>query len=764
MQTKQAKVDKKQPNKRRAKPKLQVQGVSVINARRAPRDSTTAQIKFAQANETPKQAMVRKSNSTTGIDSRDPNTTTGTVANNLEITQENVLKVLVPIEFKTLAGIGISCLSMAYQQGFQAVCDAQAHPEYPYAAFLFITRFLENAIQSRNTGLTTVPNWMKVLYDILLPKRVPFEAGIMAYSWQYTPSTANYTWVQSMAPYSVNPARQTCFLYPSATLTDGWQQLTGDSQPNPDEDAQLIAYNALVTHMSSREGVSGTMWSLVDLNGESPFRRNISAFSWSEGLLGSGQGGAGYWGGVVYNESFIANPLFACFAAPQVSLQRSFRDAKLTAGDTIYLAKQLTSVSSYGELRTKRPLVARPVDFYFLAHTYFKILAEAFNQYYRDMSVVPEFGNFGISVQDALVLFRQCMMDCFASTQSAVQGIVYRTENNNTPQPVRPLVCGPGTCGTGSVQLQGPQFMVENIRLLQGRRTVPKAKSGKLIYSSPEYLLPVLVATPGQRLDPLNYTYVDRDGNTAQIFANYPASDYIELTTGTSSNNFLSLNYSPKLQLYLSIFNKVYAALSRYILGSATFDAELGINALQVISMARMVQTAPTLAHPEPRVVRGAIVLSKTTLQEGETTGLLDVISQQPFNKTAYDQVQANMIMPEYTVYTVPAPSGAVTTPIIRTRMGDAYCKHLTDEVANNLFTQSKGDFVRRYVSLCVAPFGTRENEINELFDEVTKHGQGGFLSELVSAFTPVVGQVVGGVTSGLVRGVMPMSRVGQRF
>jgi len=764
MQSKQAKPGKK-PGKPKAKKQPQAKGVSVINARRAPRDSTSAQTSFAAATETPKQAMVRKSNSTDGIDSRDPNTTTGTVANNLELTQENVLKVLVPIEFKTLAGIGISVLSMAYEQGFQAVCDTQGHPEYPYASFLFISKFLENAIQSKNTGLTKVPMWMKVLYDVLLPKRIRFEAGIMSYSWQYTPSPANYTWVQSMAPYSVTPARQTCFLYPSSTLTDGWQQLTGDSDPNPGEDAQLIAYNALVTHMSSREGVSGTMWELVDLSGVGPFRNNVSAFSWSEGLLGSGQGGAGYWRGVVYSESYIPNPLFACFSAPQASLQRSFRTAQVTAGDTIYLAKQLTSVSSIGELRTKRPLVARPIDFYFLANVYFKILAAAFQEYYRDNASTPQYQDMGMTIQDALVLFRQCMMDVFASTQSAVQGIVYRTENNNTPQPVRPLVAGPGTCGNGVVQLQGPQFMVENIRLLQGRRTVPKNKKGKLVFSSPEYLLPVLVATPGQRLNPLDYTYNDQQNNTIQIFGNYPTSDYIEMTTGTSSNNFLSLNYSPKLQLYLSIFNKVYATLQRYILGSATFDSELGINALQVISMSRMVQTEPTLAHPEPRVVRGSIVLSKTTLQEGEATGLLDVISQQPFNKTAYDQVQANMIMPEFNIYKVPDPSGAVTTAIIRTSMGDAYCKHLTDEVANNLFTQSKGDFVRRYVSLCVAPWGTRQNEVGELFEQVTKDGHGGFLSDLVGAFTPAVGQIVGGVASGFASGMMrPQGRVGNRF
>jgi hypothetical protein len=723
------------------------------NADITSRDSTASQRRFAQSEETVRQARVRANNSALGPDSRDPNTTTGVKASNIDTAQEMIQRADIPIDFKSLSGPAIAVLSDAYTQGFQSSMDEVGHPEYPYAAWVFLVKILENAVLGQNTNLTAGPRWLKFLYDALLPKKVPFKAGEVAYAWRYTPNDANYAAVQPLAPYAVNPQRQMNFLFSQSTSTDGWDNLGGNaSLPSPE--AQLAGYNALITHMSSRPGVSQYMWERIDFVKPSIFARNVSSFAFTSKLMGSGQGPTGYWLGAAYLEVPITNPLFCVFAGQSIA-DRGFNATRVVAGDSIYLGKRLCSADSDIELRNKTHLHAKPVDFYKLAHVLFRVVAAAFQQLYNDNSyggAKPV--DTGMSIQDAVVLLQQGLMGSFANTQSGVQGIIYRYENQNVSQPFRPFVVGPGTASVSNVQMTVPRFMLENVRALQGLKTMDRRnpRTKQVDPGSPQYHIPVLGAIPGYRLNPSDYTY--NNGTTdVPIFGVYPA-DYIELTTGASSGNFLSLNMSPKLQKLQGDWNLLMSTLARYMTGTGILDGELGIGALQMITLTRYSQYDDTLTHPEPVHVRGSLKIYKTKLRDGETVGFPLVSSQQPLSKSAWDQIQSTWIAPEFQVFPVEPPSGVVKGSTVRTYMGEPYAIHLNEITAGHAFAQSFDDLVAKYVSMCVVPWGTPPSDISVALKKLAEEGNGGFLMDLVHAFAPVAGQVAGGV----IRGVLPMN------
>jgi len=353
-------------------------------------------------------------------------------------------------------------------------------------------------------------------------------------------------------------------------------------------------------------------------------------------------------------------------------------------------------------------------------------------------------------------------MGAFSSTQSGVQGIVYRKENSNVPQPFRPFIAGPGTASLGNCQMQAPVLFVENIRMLQGRKTYFKNKKGDIDKSTPQYILPVLGDRPGIRLRISDYTYTVGE-NVVPIFSDYPASDYIELTTGASSNGFLALNSSPKLQELAALWNKNMAILSRYINGVATIDAEPGINALQLITSTRMTQYESNATHPQPVFTNGAHRILKTRLKDGTTVGYTSVSNQQPFNKSVYDALHSYLLTPEFQTFPVEPPSGVVSSNTTRTYFREPYCKHLNEISQGTAFAMSLDELIEKYISMCVVPWGTEKNEIAIILEQAVKDGQGSFLMDLVDAFGPVAG-VAGQIGGGLLKGaMMGMSKPGAR-
>jgi len=231
---------------------------------------------------------------------------------------------------------------------------------------------------------------------------------------------------------------------------------------------------------------------------------------------------------------------------------------------------------------------------------------------------------------------------------------------------------------------------------------------------SPTYIVPVLGGQPGVRLDYASYFYTDNDGNQVPIFGNYPA-EYIEMTTGTYSGGYLALNTSPKLQALIGRFNEVYASLSRYIQKSSVIDGQAGINAFEVISMTRMLQIDTSLTHARPVYRRGNLVYKKTQLRDGESQGYIVATSMQPFGKVAYQGLQSFLIMPEFQVYPVEAPSGVVTPETVKVFACEPYSKVLASPAADSMFAMSRANLIEKFASLCVSQWGTQENEVTQL-------------------------------------------------
>lgn len=394
-----------------------------------------------------------------------------------------VLPLEVALDGATLAGTLFGPVTNATMRGWQATIS---NPSFPYYAFVYMLRALQNFAQGGDVITGTVPLWFALIIQSLVRKTVKMKAGKVNYQFTIT-SDASEFWVQGIGPSAYGAG------YTFGRKSDPVVFINGDiptlvpPAPYTDELGQQ-AIQSLWNFLSSQNHKHPAMHEMVSAVEPNKMTRDPSSFGINLKWPGGGQGEGGYFTRVQH-EVVIKSPIFSTFVSQQPDVIPSNRypnQIKNRSGDTISLGTNLIANLDLHQIHMKNPTSYKFIDMNEIVDVYLRwICAVQQNQvntsfFDEKFKTDPDFFEnvvrYPLTIQQLSILIRATLIAANQEHQIEGQGMFPRVPSSNNDVEFISLVLGQGLIPTTLTnQMLWPLMLRENILALRGR----EVKNGK---------------------------------------------------------------------------------------------------------------------------------------------------------------------------------------------------------------------------------------------------------------------------------------------
>jgi len=540
-----------------------------------------------------------------GTDPRDPShgtTSAARVALTLP-SQLPVTKVVATVDDRAVSYIAMGIVLRAIKHG---LLSQQTSTPIPYYAFRYLNDALVSAMQGTVPALQQAPNWFWELLYAVKPKTAKCKTGQVSYSWNIIQSGQGFE-----QAFALGSAADQYFIFWGNGANPDVESVNGFAALGP-----VPAYTVELgqTAISSLWNVYATqgLGQMVGDPGDGAFLfRDTSAFSVVYPEIGDSYFASGGLKTTIYSERNIDAPVLAKLAKYQPAGStdwRGWHKAGASALSPCYMGTRACEFSDNQLWRNKTSPTLKFYNFDEFFEVLSLTLALALENADRNSltAAIPQsFGPCPLTAQEVQIILRQTMMPLF--NNEMVQDI--RLMGANLVD-LLPFTCGPNGVSMGTMDMQLPMFLAENIRCCA--RLTSTLRSGGKFNRSVSDIIPVLCRpAPTEQPQLGNYTWVQRDGTLAFVYA----IDTLE--TPINLVDCSALAGSPAVPVYLDLsrsltkslierWNEWITKLASLFSGLVTVGSAQGVRALNTNIYTNF--TIPILAP-------GLVTITTTTTQ-----------------------------------------------------------------------------------------------------------------------------------------------------
>jgi len=328
----------------------------------------------------------------------------------------------------------------------------------------FLLQGLQNFSLGAEMTVTTVPNYINVLFEAMKPKEIPFKTG-----------TINYSWAENLSLFlpPVVPGPFSAFVFGDIVDTGSGSDPITAVATNPGNQSD---FNLVVKYFSQEN----TDTEMVPVGTPAPTTKDGAAFARQYVYNGVSVSPTGGWFCDIESEVPFKCPMFARFVQYGTGMDlRVSRFLESSSGDSLYsMGLPLLPDFTRPLYKNRYPAVFKCIDVNLIANwlcAWAVLARESFLRTTFDESDTIITAPFSFSQQDFFVVVRQALCSIFP-TQKLVQFLApmnfTETSSNNG---FVPLVVHFGTYGNPVFKdLYIPQFLQENLGALKMRSFRPK--------------------------------------------------------------------------------------------------------------------------------------------------------------------------------------------------------------------------------------------------------------------------------------------------
>jgi len=387
---------------------------------------------------------------------------------------------------------------------------------------------LQNFALGAQMTVTTVPNYINVLFEAMRPKEIPFKTGTVNYSW-------SEDIMLNLAPLVSGPYSTFVFgdIIDEGTATDPINVVPPQSGNDND-------YNQIVKYFGQEQ----TDTCMVPVGTPTVTTKDGAAFARQYVYNGTSISATGGWFCDIESEVPFKCPMFAKFVQYGAGMDlRVSRFLESSSGDSLYsMGLPLLADFNKSQYKNRYPAVFKCVDINLVAGwlcAWAVLAREAYlnaNFAAIDSSITQP---FGFSQQDFYVVVRQALCSVF-ETQKCVQFLApMNFSESGTNNGFVPLVTHFGTYGHPVFKdFYIPQLLQENLGCLKMRSFRPNVQ-----YQVNRNVLNYVPVLGVYVTDISPVWQFNVDGGGVPLFTG-SGEPTISLVDGSSGNSFYNLNSS----------------------------------------------------------------------------------------------------------------------------------------------------------------------------------------------------------------------------
>jgi len=431
----------------------------------------------------------------------------------------------------------------------------------------FLLQGLQNYALGAEMTVTTVPNYINVLFEAMRPKEIPFKSGTINYSW-----SENLTFNLS----SVVPGPYGSFVFGDIVDDNTAVDVLTPVSPVAGDQG---SYNQVVKFFGQEQ----TDTAMVPVGTKTMTTKDGAAFARQYVYFGNSITATGGWFTDIESEVPFNCPMFAKFVEYGTSMDlRVSRFLEPSSGDSLYsMGMPLLADFSRQYYKNKYPAVFKCVDGNLIAGwlcAWACLAKESFVNANFDTTNPLIINPFTFTQQDFYIMIRQSLCSIFP-TQKCVQFLAPMNFNDSgLSNGFVSLITHFGTYGNPVFKSTIiPQMLQENLGCLKMRGYKPETK-----YQSQRNILNYVPVLGVYVTDiPPNWVFfVDEDA--IPLFTANPSEPPISMVDGSSGSVFYNLNGS-YYQSIMSEWNQFCQAVVQVTTGQLAIGNDNGPRGLSLL-------------------------------------------------------------------------------------------------------------------------------------------------------------------------------------
>jgi hypothetical protein len=683
-----------------------------------------------------------------------------------------VIPFTVPTTGEALIGPVIAVVTYAVQRGWTLNVDDD---DYPFQAFGYISQLLEQAAKDGVPANIMIPHWLSLIVQAIQKTSVKAASGQYEYAFNvlqsYTPAD-----LVPMGPLAY--VRNWCIGVKTPTLVNTiFSELSTGTAYDPLKGE--AAAQSLFLYLSNQQP-NHPRHRMVSVSDTNAMTRDASAFSVATITPGGGFGDVGGWQTIQSLEIPVYSPVFACFKAgtgQQFDNARAPCFNRTFSGDGLQLGGLLIQDIGDKQLHMKaRPLV-HFVDFLELGDRMARIVQRAIMLTSQSPDFLEEYANDPtgyvarltnpLTLQEMLILLRAVVMQANAETQFKYMSLYPRTASQNSNQFIS-YMCGVGTCAKpGSVGMQLPLFVRENILALTGKK-LNASRSGT---ENPTFFASVWGQYYSDVLSPSDYTTTVTVGDTTvsiPAFYENESEETISLIDGSTGSTYVAINdpaaiaaLAVKWNLWMREMSNVFYATSTIGSDSGCPVLYSGCSTLHWANQGQSLQLAngKKMTLPIPSKQRRKSLtkeMKRFSAYQTQVTSPYDSKYALAISTYALPYAAAWETILQFFQFPInliagnvdpPAPGNYTSYTRIAAYMNEPHQLPLGTGSVNFMSLGERNDMA---ANLCVKTKFAEQDVIQQFLNEVQNHGEGGILSSLAASLLGAVNPKLGSIARGI--------------
>jgi hypothetical protein len=694
----------------------------------------------------------------------------------------NAVNQIFTASTTVMNGVGYAYVCAALQRGWMSNSPAS---NFPFAAWVYTCTVWQNFMNGTIPQGTQLPYWMWAVGRAIAPKACSKGAGqiyFKAINENAAPATALFPCGPSAFGYSGN-------LYiAGGGSTDGFPD--AESVSLPPAETQEVAFNAMCGFMV-KEGHTPSV--MCDQTVKTIFDKDVSAFCSLLSTTGYGAGGAGGAGFIAALEVPIHTPWLSPLLSPSTTTlsgpsSRFYNRDTFWAGDEMLVGAFLP-LMPVSHWKTKKAPKFKFIDFVQIQEVVALWISKAVNQYWLDpaMNVVSQAGTVAqvpaqtvcpITLQEMGLLLRNEVIFALGPTQSAVQSLLPILPASAGDNQFMPYLTGSTGCAVQSIGMKLPQILVENLRALIIHQVRGVNKTGKLSRDI-EYLYPVLGQYNSDVLVTGDYTFntvglaqavvttntftetppmllrrrVSKSSTQTEVWAKVETETVINFIDTDNGTHYVFINDPARLKRLATLWNDYVSTFAAYSSPLTVLSLDPGTNVLTSVNQTRhwTVPSSKALAR-EADFKDLRMNRSRGQLTSPYSTRNIYAISyrEEPFQATS--SITTNWILPVNFLQAGTSSATASAFTKIQSMLGEEFSTTTSTTGDTGI---SMADLNADFASAMVHAKGV-ESALDAEFTALSKAGQSGILSSLVSGFAHGIGGPIGDIV-GAIGNILPI-------
>jgi len=554
---------------------------------------------------------------------------------------------------ESVQSAAMAIVTWMMERGYTTTVPA---PDYCYWTYVYICVLLQLSAQDSVPQSVVVPEWLKMIMDMLLPTQTKKAFGGIAYNWNIVYNAAAVPYTFDLLPSGASRVWNVGNV--TTNEINGMFKTVGPAAAYTPENG-ITAWSCALEFMAKMktDGITIGLNKLVNMSHKTKYATDPSSFASRSIQMGSNSSMNGGVGELVWNEVPIPTPMAACFTALPTGLDedpsRMPNYARYTCADPALLAGLLLAYQDHKVADTKRPVMIKPIDFWELTDTVGQWMNQIGNQLSTDenskmlLSGVPDpnpsLFQLGITFQEFWIMLRYMVTRLNQKTQFAVQTVQPSNLFAN-PKAFMPLVVGQGTYAVDADMPLLPQPLVENLRCLTSRIVEGGRGADMEIWAAQwgvftgykldptQYYYTVGEAKYQYFLTPVNHIVKDmKPGDTITdmkvrsnvqklhpgVRISWTVEEEISVINGSTGSDFVAINGVYGLNKIISIWNKWAQSIGWATDTLTNIAVDAGPGGLQVLDKTRIIwiNSKDTDEHPNKTIPPGHTYQKKTVLE-----------------------------------------------------------------------------------------------------------------------------------------------------